>query len=62
MPTPKTKFAAIAAPSRDQLARLFAHRHCHLDRALGRVGAGHRIIEEYHDAITRELVERVPSY
>src|SRR5262245_43008800 len=36
----ETKFAAIAAPSRDQLARLFAHRHRHLDGALGRIGQG----------------------
>src|SRR6516225_6007213 len=37
----ETKFAAIAAPSRDQVARLFTHRHCHPDRALRRIGAWH---------------------
>jgi len=41
----ETEFAAIAAPSRDQLARFFAHRHCHLDRALRWVGARHRIVK-----------------
>jgi len=29
----EAKFTAIATPSRDQLARFFAHRHRHLDRA-----------------------------
>src|SRR6516225_3454039 len=54
----KTKFTAVQAPSRNQCARLFAHRHRHVDRALRRVGAWHRIIEEHHDPVARELVER----
>jgi len=58
MPAPKTKFAAVAAPRRDQLARLFAHRHCHLDRTLGRVGARYWVVEEHHDAVAGKLVER----
>jgi hypothetical protein len=41
-----------------QLAGHLAHRHRHLDRALGRVGTGHRIFEEHHDPVARELVER----
>src|SRR5215472_8635053 len=54
----KAKFAAVAAPSSNQLARLFAHRYRHLDRAFGGIGARHRIVEEHHDPIPRELVER----
>jgi hypothetical protein len=57
MPAPKP-FAAVATPSSNQLARLFAHRHCHLHRAFGRVGTWHRIVEEHHDPIARELIER----
>src|SRR5262249_21135327 len=53
----EAKFAAIAAPGRDQLARRSAHRHCHLDRALGWVGTWHRVVEEHHDAVAREMVE-----
>ena len=48
----------MAAPGSDQVARLFAHRHRHLDRALRRVGTRHGIVEEHHDAITRELIKR----
>jgi hypothetical protein len=57
MPRP-AKLTAVAAPSRNQCARRLAHRYRHLDRALRRVGAWHRIIEEHHDPVTRELVER----
>ena len=42
----ETKFAAVATPSNNKLARLFTHRHRHLDRALRRVGAWHRVIEK----------------
>src|SRR5215469_16711356 len=54
----ETKFAAMATPSSNQLARLFAHRHRHLNRALCRVGDRYWVIEKNHDAIARELVER----
>src|SRR6516162_9517946 len=54
----ETKLAAVTVPSSDQLARRLAHRHCHLDRALGRVGTGHGIVEEHHDPVAREMVER----
>jgi hypothetical protein len=49
---------AAATPGGDQLDRRFAHRHRHLDGALGWVGDGHGVVEEHHDPITRELVER----
>src|SRR5262249_15246284 len=49
---------AASAPSDDQLVRRLAHRHRHSDRAFGRVGAWHRIVEEHHDPIARELIER----
>jgi hypothetical protein len=39
------------------MARL-AHRHRHPDRALGRVGTRHRIVEEHYDPVARELIER----
>ena len=50
-------------PSRRQaaiwFARLFAHRHRHLDSARSAgVGTWHRIVEEHHDPVARELVER----
>jgi len=48
----------MAAPVSDQLARRLAHRHRHLDGALCRVGAGHRIVKEHHDPVTGEMVER----
>jgi hypothetical protein len=48
----------MATPSSNQLARLFAHRDCHLDRTLRWVGARYRIVEEHHDPVTGELVER----
>src|SRR3954464_9061943 len=54
----KAKFAAIAAPGRDQPARFLAHRHRHFDGALGGIGARHRVIEEHHDPIAGKLVER----
>src|SRR5262249_60995004 len=54
----KTKSAAMPPPSRNQLARRIAHRHRHPDRALGRVGARHWIVEEHHDPVARELVQR----
>src|SRR5262249_26261075 len=54
----ETQFAAMATPSSDQLARLFPHCYCHLDRALRRVGTWHRVIEEHHDPVAGELVER----
>ena len=57
----KAKFAAIATPSGNQLARLFAHRHRHLDSAFRRVGTWHRIVEEHHDA-SPENWSSVPSY
>src|SRR5262249_3537201 len=34
------------------------HRHRHLDRSLGRVGDWYGVIEEDHNAVTGELVER----
>src|SRR6516165_1952314 len=54
----ETEFAAVAAPSSNQHARRLPHSHCHLDRAFCRVRDRHRVVEEHHDPITRELVER----
>jgi hypothetical protein len=54
----ETKFAAVAAPSSSQLARRLAHRHRHPDCAQRRVGTRHRIAEEHHDPVARQLVER----
>src|SRR5262249_58349252 len=53
----ETKFAAMTTPSSNQLARHLAHRHRHLDCALGRVGTWHGIVEEHHDPVAGELVE-----
>src|SRR5204862_5261483 len=57
-PHTKTKFAAVTAPSRDQFTGRLAHRDGHFYGTLGGVGARHRIIEEHHYAVARELVER----
>src|SRR5215831_10138496 len=54
----KAEFIAVAAPGSDQLAGRLAHRHRHLDRAAGRVGARHGVVEQHHDPVTRELIER----
>ena len=54
----KSQIAATFAPGGDQLVRRLAHRHRHLDRALGRVGTWQGIVEEHHDAVARELVKR----
>src|SRR4029077_20613763 len=54
----KAKLMAVAAPVGYQLSRCFAHRDRHLYRALSRVGTRHRIVEEDHDPVARELVER----
>src|SRR6516164_769140 len=54
----KTQIATSLAPVCDQRTGRLAHRHRHLDRALGWVRDGHRIIEEHHDPVARELVER----
>jgi hypothetical protein len=48
----------MATPTSNQLGRCLTHRHCHLDRALRRVGTWHRVVEEHHDPVARELVER----
>src|SRR5262245_16542836 len=54
----KTKLAAALTPDGDQCTCGFPHRHGHLDRAFGRVGTRHRIVEEYHDPVAGKLVER----
>src|SRR5262249_52802695 len=54
----KAKFATSLTPVGDQRASRLAHRHRHLDGALRRVGAWHWIVEEHHDPVARELVER----
>src|SRR5205814_4439202 len=54
----KTKFAAVSAPSRDQFTGCLAHRVGHFDGPLGGVGDRYWVIEEHHDAVARELVER----
>jgi hypothetical protein len=54
----KAQIATPLASVGDQGAGRLAHSHRHFDRAVSRVGAWHRIIEENHDAVTRELVER----
>src|SRR6516162_9110430 len=56
----ETKFAAMATPNSNQLARRFAHRHCHPDSSLRRVGTWYGIVEEYHDP-SPENWSRVPS-
>src|SRR6516164_5243362 len=57
-PSTKPEQSATSAPAGDQCARRFAHRHRHLDRALGRVRDRHGVIEEHHDAVAGELIER----
>ena len=48
-----------AAPRRrSTLAGRLAHRHRHLDRALGRVGTRHRVVKEHHHPVAREMAER----
>ena len=47
----------MATPNSNQFARRFAHRHCHPDSSLRRVGTWYGIVEEYHDPVARELVE-----
>src|SRR5262249_40220982 len=54
----KAQLATSLAPRGDQRRCSLAHRDCHLDRALGRVGDRHGVVEEDHDAIAGELVER----
>ena len=53
-----SKFIAVAAPVSNQPTCRLAHRHRHLDRALGRIGAWHGIVEEHHDPVAGKLVER----
>src|SRR6516164_9331829 len=54
----KAQIATTLAPVGDQRPGRLAHRHRHVDRARGRGRDRHRIIEEHHDPVTRELVER----
>ena len=54
----ESEHSTTSAPSCDQCARRLAHRHCHLDRAFGWVGAGYGIVKEHHDPVPRELIER----
>src|SRR5205814_5535437 len=54
----KAQIPTTLAPVGDQPAGCLAHRHCHVDRTRGRVWDRHRIVEENHDAVARELVER----
>ena len=56
----KRRRAALPAPlppRGDQCARGLAHSHRHPDRALSRVRDRHRVVEEHHNAVARELVE-----
>src|SRR5262249_23903024 len=50
--------AAAAAPGGRQCSRCLAHRDGHFDGALSRVWDRDRIVEENHDPIARELIER----
>src|SRR5215471_6821261 len=43
-PNTKPEQSATSAPASDQCARRLAHRHCHLDSALGWVGTWDRIV------------------
>src|SRR5215469_13590708 len=54
----KAQVATTLAPGGDQRAGRLAHRYCHLDRALRRVRTGDWVVEEHHDPVARELVER----
>jgi len=55
----KAERAAATTPCSNQRACRLAHRHCHVDRTLGRVGAGHRIVEEHRWAKSVLLTARV---
>jgi len=57
-PDAEADFSAPPMPSELQLRHRFAHLDCHLHRAFSGVGAGQGIIEEHHDAVARELIER----
>src|SRR5262245_8662458 len=54
----KAQLATSLAPGRGQRRRSVAHRDGHPNRALGRVGDRYGIVEEHHDPIAGELVER----
>ena len=54
----KAQRAATPSPGHGQVTGGLAHRRRHLDRALCRIRAGHRIVEEHHDAVAGELVQR----
>src|SRR5262249_8333201 len=54
----KSQLATSLVPGRSQRRRSLAHRDGHLDRALGRIGDRDGIVEEHHDPIAGELVER----
>ena len=57
-PSTKPEQSATSTPAGDQCARGLAHRHRHLDGARGRFWDRHRVVEENHDSIAGELVER----
>src|SRR5262249_25749405 len=58
-PSAEPKRAATSStPGSYQLTGRLAHRHRHLDRALGRIGDLHRVVEENHDPVAGKLVER----
>src|SRR5262249_41240888 len=54
----KAQLATSLTPRNDQRRCSLAHRDGHLDRALGRVGDRYGVVEEHHDPIAGELVER----
>src|SRR5271163_610528 len=54
----EAQITITAAPGGNQTACGRAHSHRHVDRAVGRVGGWDGIVEEDHDAIARELIER----
>src|SRR5205085_11244504 len=54
----EAEVATPLAPGGNQRTRGLAHRHRHVDGALGRVGDRQRVVEEHHDAVARELIER----
>ena len=60
-PDPEAQLVPLPAPAPRQLGHPLAHRDGHPHRPLGVVGLGHRVVEEHHQPVAREVLDRAPE-